>query len=277
MNAILEARDVVKTFTVRRDRRVRTINAVNHVSLGVASGEIVGLVGESGSGKTTIARILIGIEQPTSGGVTYGGQPVRTRDEWRRLRREVQYVFQDPFTALCPTMRIGDALAEPLAIHRICPRAERPARVARMLEMVGLHSDIARRLPNQLSGGQRQRINLARALMLEPKILICDEIVSGLDVSVQAQVLQLLLDLQLKLTLSLIFISHDLRVIHYLCDRVLVMYFGELVEQGPTTLVFDSPQHAYTRSLLAAIPDHLRSSESVSRTGTLAQDVPPAP
>ena len=276
MNAILEARDVVKTFTVRRDRRVRTINAVNHVSLGVASGEIVGLVGESGSGKTTIARILIGIEQPTSGGVTYVGQPVRTRDEWRRLRREVQYVFQDPFTALCPTMRIGDALAEPLAIHRICPRAERPARVARMLEMVGLHSDIARRLPNQLSGGQRQRINLARALMLEPKILICDEIVSGLDVSVQAQVLQLLLDLQLKLTLSLIFISHDLRVIHYLCDRVLVMYFGELVEQGPTALVFDSPQHAYTRSLLAAIPDHLRSSESVSRTGTLAQDVPPA-
>ena len=129
MNATLEARDVVKTFTVRRDRRVRTINAVNHVSLGVASGEIVGLVGEIGSGKTTIARILIGIEQPTSGEVTYGGQPVRTRDEWRRLRREAQYVFQDPFTALCPTMRIGDALAEPLGIHRICPRAERPARV----------------------------------------------------------------------------------------------------------------------------------------------------
>jgi ABC-type glutathione transport system ATPase component len=277
MSATLEARDVVKTFTVRRDGRVRTINAVNHVSLGVASGEIVGLVGESGSGKTTIARILIGIEQPTSGEVTYGGRPVRTRDEWRRLRREVQYVFQDPFTALCPTMRIGDALAEPLAIHKICPRAERPARVARMLEMVGLHSDMARRLPNQLSGGQRQRINLARALMLEPKILICDEIVSGLDVSIQAQVLQLLLDLQQKLSLSLIFISHDLRVIHYLCDRVLVMYLGELVEQGPTTLVFDSPQHAYTRSLLAAIPDHLRSSESVSRTGTLAQDVPPAP
>jgi ABC-type glutathione transport system ATPase component len=277
MSATLEARDIVKTFTVRRDGGVRTINAVNHVSLGVASGEIVGLVGESGSGKTTIARILIGIEQPTSGEVTYGGRPVRTRDEWQRLRREVQYVFQDPFTALCPTMRIGDALAEPLAIHRICPRAERPARVARMLEMVGLHSDMARRLPNQLSGGQRQRINLARALMLEPKILICDEIVSGLDVSIQAQVLQLLLDLQQKLSLSLIFISHDLRVIHYLCDRVLVMYLGELVEQGPTTLVFDSPQHAYTRSLLAAIPDHLRSSESVSRTGTLAQDVPPAP
>ena len=276
MSKTLEARGVVKTFTVRRDGRVRTINAVNHVSLGVTPGEIVGLVGESGSGKTTIARILIGIEQPTSGEVTYGGQSVRTRDEWRRLRREVQYVFQDPFTALCPTMRIGEALAEPLAIHRICQRAERPARVARMLEMVGLHADMARRLPNQLSGGQRQQINLARALMLEPKILICDEIVSGLDVSVQAQVLQLLLDLQQKLSLSLIFISHDLRVIRYLCDRVLVMHVGELVEQGPTTFVFNSPQHAYTRSLLAAIPDHLRSSKSVSRTGTLAQDVPPA-
>ncbi len=155
-------------------------------------------------------------------------------------------------------MRIGAALAEPLAIHNICPKSERAERVAHMLEMVGLHPDVARRLPNQLSGGQRQRVNLARALMLEPKTLICDEIVSGLDVSIQAQVLQLLLDLQGKLGLSLLFISHDLRVIHYLCDRVLVMYLGEIVEQGPTSEVFEAPQHDYTKSLLAAIPDHAR-------------------
>jgi ABC-type glutathione transport system ATPase component len=258
MTGILEARDVVKDFAITRGGKTRTLTAVKHVSLAVQPGEIVGLVGESGSGKTTVSRIMIGIEDATSGEVLYNGTPVAGRKAWKALRRDVQYVFQDPFTALCPTMRIGDALAEPLIIHRIGTKAERAGRVARMLEMVGLHPDVARRLPNQLSGGQRQRVNLARALMLEPKILICDEIVSGLDVSIQAQVLQLLIDLQEKLGLSLIFISHDLRVVRYLCSRVLVMYLGEIVEQGETGAVFDSPQHAYTRSLLAAIPDHSR-------------------
>jgi ABC-type glutathione transport system ATPase component len=251
----LEARDIVKTFTTRREGRTRTINAVNHVSLAVGPGEIVGLVGESGSGKTTIARILIGIEGPTSGEVLYLGQRVATRADWRALRREVQYVFQNPLTSLCPTMRVGEALSEPLAIHGVCPRPERRERVAQMLERVGLHADMAGRLPHQLSGGQRQRVNLARALILEPKTLICDEIVSGLDVSIQAQVLQLLVGLQHRLSLSLIFISHDLRVIRYLCDRVLVIYLGEIVEQGPTSDVFGAPKHAYTQALLAAIPD----------------------
>jgi ABC-type glutathione transport system ATPase component len=252
----LEARDIVKTFTTSREGRRRNLNAVNHVSLGVEPGEIVGLVGESGSGKTTVARILIGVEEPTSGEVVYRGRPVATRADWRALRSEVQYVFQNPLTSLCPTMRVGDALNEPLAIHRVCPKPERRERVAQILERVGLHPDLAGRLPHQLSGGQRQRVNLARALMLEPKTLICDEIVSGLDVSIQAQILQLLLGLQQSLSLSLIFISHDLRVIRYLCDRVLVMYLGELVEQGPTTDVFDAPKHPYTKTLLAAIPDH---------------------
>lgn len=256
MSGVLAAEDIYKAFTVRRDGKTREVKAVDHVSLAVEPGEIVGLVGESGSGKTTIARIMIGIEQATSGIVRYNGVPVETREQWRELRRTVQYVFQDPFTALCPTMRIGEALAEPLIIHRIGTKAERAGRVARMLELVGLHPDVARRMPNQLSGGQRQRVNLARALMLEPKILICDEIVSGLDVSVQAQVLQLLIDLQERLALSLIFISHDLRVVRYLCSRVLVMYLGEIVEQGPVDTIFDSPRHDYTRALLAAIPDH---------------------
>lgn len=262
---VLEARNVVKSFMIRREGRPYELRAVKDVSLSVAPGEIVGLVGESGSGKTTVSRIMIGIEQATSGEVLYGGHRIESRADWRALRRSVQYVFQDPFTALCPTMRIGQALAEPLAIHGICPASERPERVVRMLEMVGLHRDVARRMPSQLSGGQRQRVNLARALMLEPKVLICDEIVSGLDVSVQAQVLALLLDLQKKLDLSIIFISHDLRVVRYLCDRVLVMYLGELVEQGPTAAVFDNPRHDYTRTLLAAIPDHTRSlAESAS-------------
>jgi peptide/nickel transport system ATP-binding protein len=256
---VLEARNIVKTFSVRREGRTREVRAVNDVSVAVAPGEIVGLVGESGCGKTTLSRIMIGIEQPTQGEVRYGGNPVASRADWRALRRSVQYVFQDPFTALCPTMRIGKALAEPLAIHGLCAPSERDGKVARMLEMVGLHPDVARRMPNQLSGGQRQRVNLARALMVEPKILICDEIVSGLDVSVQAQVLQLLLDLKQRLDLSLIFISHDLRVVRYLCDRVLVMYLGEIVEQGETASVFDNPRHDYTRTLLAAIPDHSRA------------------
>jgi ABC-type glutathione transport system ATPase component len=259
MSGTLEARDIVKTFTVTRDGKARVINAVNHVSLSVKPGEILGLVGESGSGKTTIARIMIGIERASAGTVVYNGRAVETRSDWQALRREVQYVFQDPFTALCPTMRIGDALAEPLIIHKIGEPGERQDRVAKMLELVGLHADVARRLPNQLSGGQRQRVNLARALMLGPKILICDEIVSGLDVSIQAQVLQLLLDLQQELDLSLIFISHDLRVVHYLCDRVMVMYLGEIVEQGATADVFGAPEHSYTRALLAAIPDHSRA------------------
>ncbi|MDP1731440.1 MAG: ATP-binding cassette domain-containing protein [Devosia sp.] len=258
MTGVLEARNIVKTFIVRREGKPHELRAVGDVSLSVAPGEIVGLVGESGSGKTTVSRIMIGIERATSGTVTYNGKPVETRADWRALRRSVQYVFQDPFTALCPTMRIGDALAEPLIIHNMCPRGEVPGRVTKMLETVGLHPDVARRMPNQLSGGQRQRVNLARALMLEPKALICDEIVSGLDVSIQAQVLRLLVELQERLGLSLIFISHDLRIVRYLSSRVLVMYLGQIVEQGPTEAVFDNPQHDYTRALLAAIPDHSR-------------------
>jgi ABC-type glutathione transport system ATPase component len=263
-DGVLEARNIVKTFRVRREGRTSELRAVNDVSVSVARGEIVGLVGESGCGKTTLSRIMIGIEQASQGEVRYDGQLVASQADWRALRRSVQYVFQDPFTALCPTMRIGHALAEPLVIHRLCPASERAGRVERMLEMVGLHPDVARRMPNQLSGGQRQRVNLARALMLEPKVLICDEIVSGLDVSIQAQVLRLLVDLQENLDLSLIFISHDLRVVRYLCSRVLVMYRGEIVEQGPTEAVFDLPQHAYTRALLAAIPDHSHVPQGIT-------------
>lgn len=256
---IIQASSVSKSFASRGGRPPS--QALKAVSSTLHAGEILGLVGESGSGKTTLARIMVGIETATVGDIRFQGQAMRSRADWRSLRRQVQYVFQDPYTALCPTMRVGAALAEPLAIHGLCPATERPERVARMLDLVGLHPDMAGRLPSQLSGGQRQRVNLARALMLEPKALICDEIVSGLDVSVQAQVLALLVDLQDKLGLSMIFISHDLRVIRYLCDRVQVMLLGEIVEEGTAAVVFDTPRHDYTRALLAAIPDRGRASQ----------------
>jgi len=255
MTAILEGRNIVKTFTTRRGGHSQEIRAVGDVSVAVDRGEIVGLVGESGCGKTTVSRVLIGIEEATSGEVQHDGKPVRSKSDWKALRRDVQYVFQDPYTSLCPTMRIGEALAEPLIVHRLGDRRERAARVAEALDLVGLSPAMADRLPSQLSGGQRQRVSLARALMIRPRIVICDEIVSGLDVSVQAQVLTLLTELQASLGLGLIFISHDLRVIRYLCDRVVVMYRGEIVEQGPAGDVFDAPKADYTRALLAAIPD----------------------
>ena len=262
---ILEGRNITKVFRTRRGGYRHEMTAVKAVSIHVDQGETVGLVGESGCGKTTLARILIGIEEATTGSVLLNGEEVSASRDWKKLRRTVQYVFQDPFTSLCPTMRIGDALAEPLLVHRLAGRDERRKRVAEMLEMVGLRHDIAGRLPNQLSGGQRQRVSLARALMIRPQVLICDEIVSGLDVSVQAQVLNLLTELQATLGLSLLFISHDLRVVRYLCDRVMVMKSGDVVEQGEVADVFESPQAAYTQSLLGAIPGQSARPETPAR------------
>lgn len=252
MTPIIQAKSVTKIFgSTRSPNAMRSLNSV---SMELFPGETVGLVGESGSGKTTLARTLIGIETATQGQVYKDGQLLAARRDWKNMRLDVQYVFQDPSTSLCPTMRIGAALAEPLIVHKKCPASERAERVRDTLLKVGLHPDVARRLPGQLSGGQRQRVSLARALMIEPKVLICDEIVSGLDVSVQAQVLQLLIELQNELKISILFISHDLRVVRYLCDRVYVMYKGEVVEDGETGPIFETPQHPYTKSLLASIP-----------------------
>lgn len=258
MKSILSAQNVVKVFG--RLNSPHSVTALNDVSIDVFPGETVGLVGESGSGKTTISRIMIGIETATQGTVLRDGRLVDTRADWKELRRHIQYVFQDPYTALCPTMRVGAALTEPLIVHKKCPPSEYSTRVADMLEKVGLHPDIMRRLPMQLSGGRRQRVSLARALMLETDVLVCDEIVSGLDVSIQAQVLQLLINLQQELGISIVFISHDLRVVRYMCDRVYVMYDGEVVEAGETSAVFSNPSHQYTESLLAAIPGSERNT-----------------
>lgn len=268
---LLAARDLDRTFTVVRGGTRSVIRALQTVSMHVCEGEIVGLVGESGSGKSTLSRILIGIDKTDTGAVLFEGAPVEGTAGFRALRREVQYVFQDPYSALCPTMRIGDVLDEPLKIAKVGTRQSRRDAVSEMLELVGLHPDVARRLPRQLSGGQRQRVNLARALMLRPRVLICDEIVSGLDVSVQAQVLRLLVDLQDRFGLSIIFISHDLRVIRYLADRVYVMCDGRIVEHGPTDDVFGTPRHEYTRRLLDAIPGQMPDSDHTAETGAPAR------
>ncbi|MDO8187877.1 ABC transporter ATP-binding protein [Conexibacter sp. JD483] len=256
----IAAEAIEKRFAARGRARKRGegVRAVDDVSLTVAPGEIVGLVGESGCGKSTLSRILIGIETPSAGRVLLDGEPVDGRDGWRRLRRRVQYVFQDPYGSLCPTMTIGETLTDALAVNDLGgSTAGRRELAGEMLARVGLSAADLDRRPSQFSGGQRQRIGLARALILEPEVIVCDEIVSGLDVSVQASILNLLRELRQRLGVGLLFISHDLRVVRYLCDRVVVMYLGRIVEQGSVEEVFGAPAHPYTQGLLASVPDHM--------------------
>ena len=237
-------------------RRREAVHAVRGVSLEVARGETLALVGESGSGKSTVAKTIMGFERPTSGSVTFEGRDLSTvkRGELISLRRELQFVFQDPYASLPSRMPVGEIIAEPLDIHRVGDRASRKARVSELLDMVGLTPAHASRYPHEFSGGQRQRVGIARALALEPSMLILDEPVSALDVSIQAQVINLLEDLQSNLGLSYLFIAHDLAVVRHIAQRVAVMYLGEIVETGPTDEIFDSPSHEYTRALLKSVP-----------------------
>ena len=233
-----------------------TVTAVDDVSFAIAEGETFGLVGESGSGKTTTGRCMLRLVEPTSGEVRFRGENVLAfpRARMRQARRDMQIVFQDPYSSLNPRMRARQIVEEPLVIHRIGSRAERRARVAELFELVGLNAAHLERYPHEFSGGQRQRIGLARALALNPSFLILDEPVSALDVSIQAQVINLLMDLQQRLQLTYLFIAHDLRLVEHICGRVAVMYLGKIVEMGPTAALFAAPQHAYTRALLSAIP-----------------------
>ena len=231
------------------------VKAVNGVDLQIRAGETVGVVGESGSGKSTLGRTLIGLENATGGAVYYEERPVHALRgrEWRPIRREVQMIFQDPYSSLNGRMKILDLLSEAPVVHGMIPKKD-PDYVANCLEEVGLKADMMYRFPHEFSGGQRQRICIARALALRPKIIICDEAVSALDVTIQAQILELLLELRARHELAYLFISHDLSVVKRICDQVLVMRNGEVVEAGPPAQVVDDPQHEYTRNLLAAVP-----------------------
>ncbi|MEP6593148.1 MAG: ATP-binding cassette domain-containing protein, partial [Acidobacteriota bacterium] len=229
---------------------------VNDVSFTIDEGETFGLVGESGSGKTTTGRCILRLIEPDSGEVRFKGDDVLafSKTRLREARRDMQIVFQDPYSSLNPRMRVGAIVEEPLVIHGIGNRAERRARVAELFELVGLDASLLARYPHQFSGGQRQRIGLARALALNPSLIVADEPVSALDVSVQAQVVNLLMDLQARLKLTYLFIAHDLRLVRHICSRVAVMYLGRIVELGPTEALFAAPAHPYTQALLSAIP-----------------------
>jgi peptide/nickel transport system ATP-binding protein len=232
----------------------QTVTALDGVDLAVGDGEIVGLVGESGSGKSTLANVVLGLVEPDAGTVTFAGRSVSSwlADDQRGYRRQVQAVFQQPGLALDPLRTVGWAVAEPLGIHRLVRRAERQDHVAELLAKVGLGRELAERRPGELSGGQLQRVNIARALALQPRLLVCDEAVSSLDVSVQAQILNLLLDIHAREGLAMLFISHDLAVVRHIADRVVVVLDGQVVEAGPVEDVVDRPQEEYTQRLLAA-------------------------
>ena len=257
---LLKIEELCVNFPLRAGllRRVTgVVHAVADVSFTVAAGESVGLVGESGCGKTTLGRAVLRLVESTSGRIFFAGEDLRALParELRRRRRKFQMIFQDPFSTLNPRLTVGDSIGEALDIHHLTPdRTARRERIQELLQAVGLAPEHAQRYPHEFSGGQRQRIGIARALAVEPKLIVCDEPVSALDVSIQAQVVNLLTDLQRDRHLAYLFISHDLAVVAHMCQRVLVMYLGKLVETGPTREVCETPRHPYTQALLSAVP-----------------------
>jgi oligopeptide transport system ATP-binding protein len=256
--ALLEVRHLSKEFSRRKGLfgKGAAVRAVDDVSFSIEKGETFGLVGESGSGKTTTGRCILRLIEPSGGEVLFDGRDVLklSRGDLRRARRDMQIVFQDPYSSLNPRMRVSDIVEEPLIIHKLGSKTERRERVRQLFGLVGLNPDHLQRYPHEFSGGQRQRIGLARALALNPSLIIADEPVSALDVSVQAQVVNLLMELQARLKLTYLFIAHDLRLVEHICNRVAVMYLGRIVEMGETAKLFAAPQHPYTRALLSAIP-----------------------
>jgi ABC-type oligopeptide transport system ATPase subunit len=260
VSVLLEVADLRKWFPVRRglliERTVDYVKAVDDVSFEINEGETLGLVGESGSGKSTTGYSVLQLLKPTGGSVQFMGKELTTmsRNDLREIRREMQIVFQDPYSSLNPRMTVGNIVAEPLTVHGVGTRRSREASVRDLLETVGFNPDFTNRYPHEFSGGQRQRIGIARALALNPRLIVCDEPVSALDVSIQAQILNLLKDLQRDLGLAYLFVAHDLAVVRTMSDRIAVMNKGKLVEMGPAEQVYGNPQDEYTKALLAAVP-----------------------
>ena len=283
---LVDVRNLVKHYPGERawlglGRPRRLLRAVDGVSFAITPGQTLGLVGESGCGKSTVGRTILRLQEPTAGQVVIDGREVFTLGarELRALRRRMQIVFQDPYSSLNPRMTVRQTLREPLAIHRLAAGAGADAKVAALLEEVGLDSRLARSYPHELSGGQRQRVGIARALSVEPAFLVCDEPVSALDVSVQAQVLNLLMDLQQQRRLTYLFIAHDLAVVKHIAEQVAVMYLGKIVELAPAAELYLAPRHPYTRSLLSAVPvpDPAAQKQRIVLTGDVPSPASPPP
>lgn len=275
---LIEVLDLKKYYPISAgllSRHAGDVRAVDGVTFSIGSGEIVGLVGESGCGKSTLGRTILRLEEPTSGRILYKGEDIAAlgKKELRALRKELQIVFQDPDASLDPRMTVGDSIAEPLTVHHFGSERQKADRVAALMEQVGLPPDQAELYPHEFSGGQKQRIGIARALAVNPSLIVADEPVSALDVSIQAQILNLLLDIQQQYGHSYLFIAHDLAVIKYMAHRVAVMYLGKIVELAANVELFSNPLHPYTVSLLAAVPDVRKRCLGIKRQ-LLAGDVP---